>query len=217
MHIARVPFCQMYARQTFFWALSFYYMKYMSQRSVSYSAWQWVGLLYMKYFVISARFIPLENYTFGSQPTIVPLFSGVYNCFNFPCSVGCNSVFDINGQIVRMVYKSSYEFAQKKKKKRFNGLFKINCALPHRGCQCYVCRKSGIPLSILQILPGNPNWDWDENVWILGACVDFYWKSLWKRGFLTKNRNPWLYLKKKKKSGNLTSSMGGGRANFFLE
>ena len=50
------------------------------------------------------------------------------------------------------------------------GLIQISSALPHRGCQCYVCKKSGIPLAVFQIFPGTPEWE-NKKVWILSAGV----------------------------------------------
>ena len=80
---------------------------------------------------------------------------------------------------------------------------------PHRGCQCYVCKKSGIPLAILQNFPGNPEWE-NKEVWILNACVIFRGNLCENKDFFSKNLEIQDYILPKK-SGNPTSSMGGGQ------
>ena len=106
---------------------------------------------------------------------------------------------------------NKYDFVNKNGKRSWFR-YKLGYS-PYKGCQCHVRRKSGIPLAILQICPGNPDWE-DKKVWILGGCVDFFWKSLWKRGFLSKKPgNTRVFFLKK--SGNPTSSMGEGK--LFLE
>ena len=54
-----------------------------------------------------------------------------------------NSIPKCNGDFIHF-----FNFIEK-----CTGLFQVNCALPHRGCQCYICKKFGIPLAILQSFP----------------------------------------------------------------
>ena len=87
------------------------------------------------------------------------------------------------------------------------GLFHINCALPYRGCQCYVCNKSEIPLAILHIFPGKSEKTKKSGfwmpVWILSGNLcenkDFCPKT-WKSRTTSYQ----------KMSENSTSSIGGG-------
>ena len=83
-------------------------------------------------------------------------------------------------------------------------LFQINCALPHRICQCYICKKSGISLAILQLFLGNPEWENKK------VCVDFFLEIRAKiRIFVQKT---WKSRTRfyRKKFGNPASSMEGG-------
>ena len=74
-------------------------------------------------------------------------------------------------------------------------LFQINCALPHRGCQRYLCKKSGTPLAISQFCLENP--EWEKSLEFRCMCNHF-WKCVWKYGFLFKNPgNPGQYFTKK--------------------
>ena len=59
--------------------------------------------MYEVFFVISARFAPLKNYTLLSQLTIVLCFQWGYYLLR-TCSVGCDPIFDMNMPIIRMVY-----------------------------------------------------------------------------------------------------------------
>ena len=59
-------------------------------------------------FVISARVIPLKNYTpTHFHFTIVPRFQWSYLLL-WTCSVGCDPVFDVNASITRMVYTLNF-------------------------------------------------------------------------------------------------------------
>ena len=60
----------------------------------------------MKYFfVISARFVPLKNYTLSSQHTIYcALFSVRLLIALNVLSSRCDPILDVNGPIIRMVY-----------------------------------------------------------------------------------------------------------------
>ena len=89
-------------------------------------------------------------------------------------------------------------------------LFQINCALPHRGCQCCVCKKFGIHLLFCKLLLQIQS-EKTKKVWILSACVIFFFEIYVKIKIFVQKTWKSKTMFYQKQSGNPTSSTGEGK------